>query len=307
MIPQYPDYAPINVNFRDELYPLLNMEGGGISEFTFAGLYLFRKTYQYELSWLPGGKLLIRGGREGRRFHSLPLGFPEDAALRKDVVQSVDYIKNLNEEQADSAQVWLESAGFVVCEDRDNFDYIYLREDLAALRGRKYHKKRNLVNGFMNSYSHEVRPLGGENIDDAFHVLEVWREQRKDAADYEASREALEMRDFLELDGCVVYVDGKPAAYTMGEGIARGTAYIIHVEKAIEQYRGIYQFINQAYAAMLPEKFRYINREQDLGNEGLRQAKMTYRPSGFVKKYRVCAIGSVQKPFHTLGGNEGRA
>lgn len=75
MIPQYPDYAPINVNFRDELYPLLNMEGGGISEFTFAGLYLFRKTYQYELSWLPGGKLLIRGGQGGAALSQSAPGF----------------------------------------------------------------------------------------------------------------------------------------------------------------------------------------------------------------------------------------
>ena len=298
-IPQYPAFASITKDFRDELYPLLNMEAKGISEFTFAGLYLFRKNYHYELSWLPGKKLLVKGVKEKKHFFSLPLGFPDDRELREELLEASDYIRNLSEDHADDARVWLESIGFTVCEDRDSFDYIYLREDLATLRGRKYHKKRNQVNAFVNNYSYEERPLCGSNIDDAFYVLETWRKNRDDDGDYEASREALELKDFLGLNGYMVYVNGRPAAYTMGEGIAGNTTYIIHVEKAIGQYRGIYQFINQAYASVLPKKFHYINREQDLGNDGLRQAKMTYRPSGFIKKYRVCTMGSVNLPFHT--------
>ena len=299
----YPGFSPIEKDFRDELYPLLNVEAGGISEFTFAGLYLFRNSYQYELSWLPGRRLLIRGVKEGKRFHSLPLGFPDDLELREELLRSIDYIRNLSEVHADDARVWLESIGFTICEDRNNFDYIYLREDLATLRGKKYHKKRNQVNAFVNNYSYEERPLGKDNIDDAFHVLNSWREHRDDDGDYEASKEALELKDFLGLNGYMVYVDGRPAAYTMGEGIAKNTTYVIHVEKAIGHYKGIYQFINQAYASVLPKNFHYINREQDLGNEGLRQAKMTYRPSGFIKKYRVCAMGSIDIPFHTIAAN----
>jgi hypothetical protein len=104
------------------------------------------------------------------------------------------------------------------------------------------------VNAFINNYSYEERPLCADNIDDAFQVLETWRSGRDDDGDYEASKEALELKDFLELNGYMVYVDGKPAAYTMGEGIANNSTYVIHVEKAIGHYRGIYQFINQAYA-----------------------------------------------------------
>jgi hypothetical protein len=66
-----------------------------------------------------------------------------------------------------------------------------------------------------------------------------------------------------------------------------GDSFVIHFEKAVSDYKGLYQFMNQSFAAILPGKYKFINREQDLGNEGMRQAKMTYRPIGFVKKYRA--------------------
>jgi hypothetical protein len=87
------------------------------------------------------------------------------------------------------------------------------------------------------------------------------------------------------LRGYVYYADGKPAAYCLGESVSKGKMFAVHFEKAVDSYKGIYQFMNQAFAVALPRFFIYINREQDLGDEGLRQAKMTYRPSGFVKKY----------------------
>jgi len=80
-------------------------------------------------------------------------------------------------------------------------------------------------------------------------------------------------------------VDGAPAGYCLGESVAKGRMFAIHFEKALDRYKGIYQFMNKSFAGALPRFFAYINREQDLGDEGLRQAKMTYRPAGFVKKY----------------------
>lgn len=118
-------------------------------------------------------------------------------------------------------------------------------------------------------------------------VLEEWRREREGPGDYLAAREALERVDELQLCGGIYYVDGRPAAYTLGEEIAMGETFVIHFEKAVGDYKGLYQFINQSFASILPENYKTINREQDLGDEGLRQAKMTYRPLGFVKKYRA--------------------
>ena len=83
------------------------------------------------------------------------------------------------------------------------------------------------------------------------------------------------------------YADGEPAGYALGEEIGDGKMFVIHFEKALTRFRGLYQFVNMSFAAILPQKYTYINREQDLGIEGLRKAKLSYQPAGFVKKYRV--------------------
>lgn len=286
-IPHYPDMAPIDRGMRGELHPHLSMLPDGVSEYTFAGLYLFRRTYDYHLSIVDNEKLLIRGAKDGREFFMLPCGFPGDDRTVEALFQRFDYLKGLSESNADESRIRLERMGLEMHEDRDNFDYLYLREDLANLPGKKFHKKRNHVNAFINNYEYDERALTRHNVEDAIGILEQWQSTRDDRADYPAAREALELYDELELKGYLVYVDGVPAAYTVGEPLMKGRSFVVHFEKALDGYRGLYQFVNKAFAAILPKHYRWVNREQDLGNEGLRQAKMTYRPSGFVKKYRV--------------------
>jgi uncharacterized protein len=286
-IPTFPDWADLDISMRGDLHPDLSMLKDGISEFTFAGLYLFRRQYNYRLSQLPDGHIVISGKSDQKRFFMLPCGLPEDDQLLQKLFSVHDYLKNLPEQYAEKERIRLEQMGFCVCEDRDNFDYLYLRKNLAVLAGRKYHKKRNLVNGFINSYSYEERWISSENMSDAREVLETWRSEREEAQDYEAAAEALEMMETLELSGCITYVDGKPAAYSLGEALAKGRAFAVHFEKANGNYKGIYQFINQSFASMLPRHYHYVNREQDLGDPGLRQAKMSYRPDAFVKKFKV--------------------
>jgi hypothetical protein len=286
IIPEYPEFAPVSLEMREELYPALNLIKDGISEFNFSNLYLFRHTYGYRVSRIPGKTFIVEGSKAGKSFFYAPCALPEPGLL-DELMAGHDYLKNLSESQADANRAALEMRGYSVVEDRNNFDYLYLRTDLAELTGKTYHKKRNLVNAFINAYSYEQKPLRRDNLADAIHVLDEWRELKGFDGDYKASREALETFDLLGMRGCVYYVDGKPAAWCLGEPLARGRMFAIHFEKAIEGYKGIYQFINQAFAQALPAHYQTINREQDLGDEGLRQAKMTYRPSGFVIKYRV--------------------
>jgi hypothetical protein len=127
-----------------------------------------------------------------------------------------------------------------------------------------------------------------EYKNDAMEVLEGWRKEKDQPGDYLAAKEALEKMEELQLCGGIYYVNEQPVAYTLGEELAGGESFVIHFEKALAQYKGLYQFVNQSFAAILPrDKYKTINREQDLGDEGLRQAKMSYKPIGFVKKYRV--------------------
>ncbi len=285
-IPAFPDFAPVSLEMKPDLFPGLSLLPDGISEFSFAGLYLFRHTYHYKLSRLSDGSLVVSGSKKGKTFFYLPCCLPSLDVVDT-LMQRFDYLRHLSDSQAAAHRAALEARGYVVQEDRDNFDYLYLREDLATLSGKAYHKKRNLVNGFISSYTCEQRPLTKSRIADALEVLEEWRLTKGIEGDYTAAREALELFDQLEMKGAIYYIDNKPVGWCLGESLARGRMFAVHFEKACDRYKGIYQFINQAFAQSLPRHYHYINREQDLGEEGLRQAKMTYRPVGFVKKYRV--------------------
>ncbi len=286
MIPEYPEFTPISLDLRDDLYPRLNFSADGISEFTFANLWLFRRRYEYTLSRVKDSCIIISGRQDGKSFFMIPCAVPSKEILTL-LFQTHDYWKNIPARLLEPARLKLEEYGYTAREDRNNFDYLYIREDLALLSGKKYHKKRNQVNSFTNSYTAIMKKLSSKRIGDALAVLETWRAEKGQDGDYVAAREALENADILGLNGAIWYVEGRPVAWTLGERLAKGRMYAVHFEKAVEGYKGIYQFINQAWANVLPSTIKQINREQDLGDEGLRQAKMTYRPSGFVYKYVV--------------------
>lgn len=285
-IPQYPDFAPIDLSMKDSMYPAFNLLKDGISEFTFSNLYLFRHVYDYKVARFPDQGLVISGIKEGKAFFYLPCCLPSKQIFDELAIHH-DYMKNLSESQAVQHRIELESRGYIVNEDRDNFDYLYFRKDLAELTGKEYHKKRNLVNGFISTYECEQKPLKKENVADAIAVLEEWKSVKGIEGDYKAAREGLELFEELGMRGAVYYIQNEPVGWCLGEPLAKGAMFAVHFEKACDRFKGIYQFINQAFAQSLPVYFKLINREQDLGNEGLRQAKMTYRPSGFVRKYRI--------------------
>jgi hypothetical protein len=292
-VPNYPDFIPIDLELQSAIHPLLSQTADGISEYTFSNLYLFRNRYQYRVAADHGG-LIISGINpvNQTKFFMTPCRFP-GAEMLAELFTTHDYWKNIPSSLLKSRAGEIESGQFLaeqgisVTEDRDNFDYLYLREELAELSGKKFHKKKNLVNAFMKAWpNHEQRVLKPALIPDAQKVLNQWKEDKGEDADYIPSKESLDAFDVFKMCGAIYYINGKPAAYCMGEKVAGGSMFCIHFEKGLEQYKGIYQYMNQSFAAGLEAEITYINREQDLGNEGLRQAKMTYRPVGFVKKFR---------------------
>jgi hypothetical protein len=283
-IPCYPSFCPISLDLKKILHPRLSLSPDGVSEYTFSNIYLFRQTYQSQLSLAPEKILIISGSRYGQRFFMTPCGVPSREIVA-DLFKTHHHWQGISEALLNSRRQDLEQWGVTITEDRDNFDYLYLREDLAELPGKKYHKKRSLVNAFKAAYAVEARPLSPALVPQAMGVLDRWRAGKSTNGDYESAREALELLDRLPLRGSLYYAAGEPVGWCLGESIARGRTFAIHFEKGIEEYKGIYQYMNQHFAASLPRYYTSINREQDLGDEGLRQAKMTYRPWGFVKKY----------------------
>jgi hypothetical protein len=282
LIPLWPASAEIVLEMRPLLEPRFVELGCGISEFTFANIYLFRHVHHYRVADF-GGDVWMITGRDGEdTFFMLPFSLPGRDRM-DDLLSEFSYMKNASKAQAAT----LGSMGFHVQEDKDNFDYLYLREDLAGLEGRKFYRKRNRVRHFLSLFECVYRPITPDRVRDALEVLEAWRESSETEGDYGPAREALERMRELGLEGLVYYIDGRAVAYAMGEQMPGGL-FAVHFEKGVPGYPGLLQFVNQSFAASLPEDIKYINREQDLGIEGLRHAKLSYRPDRFVEKFRVC-------------------
>jgi hypothetical protein len=283
-IPKYPDSAEISLGMRPVLHSIFKALADGISEFTFANIYLFRRTHNYRISIL-ANELFVITGRDGENFFfMLPFGLP-DVNITRELFNNYHTMKAATFQQAEK----LKTMGYSVSEDRDNFDYLYSLEDMVNLTGRKFHKKKNLLNIFVNNNECQAKPLLEEYRDDALQILEQWNNQHDGPNDLLAAKEALEKMWPLQLCGGIFYINGQPVAYCLGEELALGESFVIHFEKAIlgENFKGIYQYINQAFASILPKKYITVNREQDLGDPGLRHSKTSYRPIDFVKKYRV--------------------
>jgi hypothetical protein len=284
MIGTYPDLTELELADRALLVPLLRELREGVSELTFAGLYCFRTAHNYRIGRLADGTLVLAGSDKGKCFFICPFALPAKPLL-DELFGRCTCMKLVTASQAER----LRAAGYEVTEDRDNFDYLYRREQLASLAGRALQKKRNLVHHFERENPYDSQPLTPDRVPDALAVLAAWRDQARDLADYAPSREALLHMEEFGLQGRIVYVADRPAAYALGEPVAAGTMFVVHYEKTIPDIKGLYQFINMDFVRALPPAITLINREQDLGDPGLRQAKLTYRPCDFIKKYRVHA------------------
>jgi hypothetical protein len=275
----YPDFAPVSLGFQEEIQKIVSESKSDISALTFANLYLFRNKYGFNVSLL-NNSLIVAGTDKGKTFFSI-IGDVPSKEILNELLKKYDYWKNVSSKQALHCPVAL-------VEDRDNFEYLYLRTDLAELPGKNFQKKRNLVNAFIKTYSlenPEKKHIDNETIKDALLVLDEWEKSKEEHSDYASAKEALDLHCELGFTGLVFYVGGKPVGYCQGETLANGRMFAVHFEKAIESYKGIYQYINQEFAKSIPKDIICINREQDLGHEGLRQAKITYRPVDFVKLF----------------------
>ncbi len=282
MIPLYPETKEVTLEDKEELVPFFATTGERISEFTFANIYLFRYTHNYRLSRLPDGNILITGSDDGESFFMLPAGLTEKGLL-DELFERFSSMKCVSE----GLKERLGELGYLLKEDRDNFDYLFLTAELAAFSGRKMHKKKNLYNKFVSTYRATLKPIDEGTRQDVLKVLERWREEREDEGDYRAAREGVELFYELGLEGTICYIDDTPSAYIIGEPHPIGDTFLFHFRKSLRGYTGIAEFVLKNFAESIKERFEYINMEQDLGKEGLRQAKLGFRPMGFVKKFRA--------------------
>lgn len=188
---------------------------------------------------------------------------------------------------------------FIVEEERDYFDYVYNAKELMTLSGKKYHKKKNHLNSFLKEYAnrYRVKTADCNDIEGIKHFLNKWHSKRDIADEYKRDDYELKGIEYI-LDNCdmiryymmVVYVDDEIEAFTLGTYLKEEKTAYIHVEKANPDIRGLYNFVNQQFLINCFSEAEFVNREDDMGLDGLRKAKMSYNPVELVKKYTVTEI-----------------
>lgn len=181
-------------------------------------------------------------------------------------------------------------------EDRRYFDYVYDGEKLRTLSGKKYHKKKNHVNGFLKEYGdrYEARRLCCSDRELIFTFLDKWHKARDIQDEYNRDKYEIEGIKYLlqdcskvDMEMYGVFIDGELQAFTLGTYLKDLKMVFVHVEKANPEIRGLYPFINQQFQRDCFPEAELVNREDDMGLDGLRQAKMSYNPLYMEKKYTI--------------------
>ncbi len=275
----------LSIEHKDLLVPRLKAVHTSLSEYTFANLYLFRTNHDYEV--LFDEEVFIKGrSYDGYRYLMPTVELRNiDVDYLRRMLRGVDFLFPIPD-------AWLpafKSDDFEIFFRQGDADYVYTVEKISTYRGRRLHKKRNLLKQFLTLYSHDARPLTNDRLVDARFVLNDWLATTNMLAaetDYNACLEALDRYEELVLCGGIYYANNEPAGFVLGEELNPET-FVLHFAKARTKFKGIYQYMLNRFAGVLPQKYRYLNLEQDLDKENLRVFKSSYVPDVLVRKARV--------------------
>jgi hypothetical protein len=269
------------------------------SELSFTNLFIWRHHYLPAWKLWDDCLLILLQPKTAPAFGLPPVGAGEKAKALDHLCQE---LRGMGQEPRvcrvgkDFVNSSVDAARYEIIVDRDNSDYVYLAQDLVTLPGRRYHKKKNHLNRFLKNTSYEYRPLDTELVECFLDMQETWCQMKACvekpellAEDY-AVHEALTHFDDLDYRGGAIVIDSNVEAFSLGEVLNESTA-VIHIEKANPEIPGLYTAINQLFCQNAWSKMVYINREQDLGVEGLRKAKESYHPHHMVDKYTVIPKG----------------
>lgn len=286
-------FKPLDLEDKEAINAFLRATPPQTSELTFTNLFMWRGHYQpHWRAWQ--GCLLILAQVEGAAPFAFPPVGPGDLTP---ACQELCRVLERLGAPAGLARVGgdllphISPEAFSATLDRDQCDYVYLSAELAALSGNRFHRKKNHLNKFRKAFpGHRYLPLDEGLVEQVLQMQQDWCALHDCASDLSLAEEdqaiyqALKHFGQLDFEGAAILVEGKVEAFALGEMLNPETA-VIHIEKANPELPGLYAAINQHFAEKAWAGFTYLNREQDLGLEGLRLAKESYNPHHMVEKY----------------------
>lgn len=263
-------------------------------EFTFANTYLWSRHYHVQFAVIED-MLVYKACGEEPGF-TFPLGEEKNVKRAMEAIhqycseQGVNYHYHLVTKEQFEVMDRLYPGKFEIEYNRDAADYVYEREKLANLSGKKYHGKKNHVNKFVRMFPDwAYESINDDNKEECFQMALKWRRENGCEDDPEKNAEMcvtanyLRLFDELGMRGGLLRAGGRIVAFSIGEPLNEDTM-VVHIEKAFADVPGAYTMINQQFVLHETEGFTYINREEDTGAEGLRKAKLSYHPVFLVEK-----------------------
>jgi len=288
-------FRPVSLDDRELVTRLSRASGFRCTDYCFTSMYVWQDHYGLQISQL-GERIVPRLLGETPRY-SFPFGTGELChvieALREDAAEfgAPLFMRGIPKIMLPELKALYPDLTFTL--DRDECDYVYEAEKLATLAGKKLHAKRNHIHRFEEQNDWRFEPVTAENLGEVMAMNDEWMEQNylEKHREYQAERMALTRAftamEALGLEGGLLRSGGKIIAYTLGEKLTDDT-YVLHFEKAFAEIQGAYAMINRENAKRILElhpEIVYINREEDLGLEGLRKAKESYYPAFLEEKY----------------------
>ncbi len=285
------DFHTLTIADRDAYQTVSLHSGRRNCNFTFANLIGWQFWFHTEVCILADA-VVLRFTLDGKRAYMVCMaGTPPCELLQAICEDSGGYLTLLGLEDPAALQLQQNACAkgidIVVEPMRNQYDYIYHREDLAALSGGKLKAKRNHVNKFLSEHPNfEYRELSPALFDQCRQLENLWRKERGDnnptygdtiSAEQQVMENVFTHWDELEMIGGSIFIDNRMAAFTYGAPVTIDT-FDVCVEKADRTVDGLFSIINQQFAAHLPQQYVYLNREEDMGLEGLRKAKLSYHP-----------------------------
>jgi hypothetical protein len=289
-------FEPITLDKQVAYQDILAQCPQKTSDYSFVNLWGWAR--EYDLSWAWDDRLVWIRQNEPESIYWAPVGPWAEVDWNARFSTHVSESLQFNRIPSQLMECWKSEIPdrIQIQESRGHWDYLYDCTELVELKGNRFHKKKNLVNQFLRKYEFTYDSLTADRIDLALTLQTDWCTWRDCesfdtlAAENRSIQRVLENWTELEgLLGGLLLVEGEIAAYTVAERLSEDMV-VIHFEKANPEFKGAYQAINQMFLAHLDKGFSLANREQDLDDEGLRKAKLSYHPIDFLKKYQITIL-----------------
>ncbi len=285
------EFKKIELCDKDILTTFLQGANELTCEISFVNLLLWQPLYN-NCYCIEDDTLFLKSYDDNIETYSLPFG-NMDKGLKK-IIDHCGKLPDIWAQEGERFQMFCKLYGtqYDIYESRNEFDYIYNSSDLINLAGKKYHSKRNHISTFSKQFDWHYEDITADNIEKVRECAKIWYSQNQDRMDDELKTEMLGVSFMLDnitalgIKGGAIVIDGNVVAFTLGSAI-NNLIYNIHTEKALAGYDAAYTVINREFAAHNLGDYKYINREDDLGIEGLRKSKLSYKPQIILPKY-IC-------------------